>query len=295
VLTILQILILKTWFRRIIFASVSSEVIYRSFEKSLGWVVDYARICRRELVNDRRIRGCPRLSFIRSQLSSLTVQNGPFAGMRYPKAASVGSALVPKLIGCYEQELHPVIEAICSDNYSTVVDVGCAEGYYAVGFGMRLSNASIMAFDTNDEAITLCNAMARLNNVSSRLITGGFCSDELLTRLPLGARALVVCDCEGFELTLLSESTIPFLERHDILVELHDFVHLGASSEIRSRFEKTHFVESYFSIADAQKAVDYDYAVLQDVPQAEREFLIGEGRPCIMEWFFLRSRHNACC
>jgi hypothetical protein len=202
--SILQSSILKSWFRRIVFASMSIDVIYRYFEKSFGWVVDYSRICRRELVNNRRICECPRLSFIRSQLPNLTVQNGPFAGMRYPKAASIGSALVPKLIGCYEKELHTVIEEICATDYTSIVDVGCAEGYYAIGLGMRLSNASVMAFDTNEEAIALCNEMARLNNVSSRLITGGFCSDLLLSRLPLGDRSLIICDCEGYELTLFT-------------------------------------------------------------------------------------------
>src|SRR6478672_6897407 len=67
----------------------------------------------------------------------LVVQHGPFKGMKYPGVNSVGSALIPKLLGSYERELHPLIDSICAGQYDQVVDIGCAEGYYAVGLAMR--------------------------------------------------------------------------------------------------------------------------------------------------------------
>ena len=39
------------------------------------------------------------------------VQDGPFAGMTLPEAWGDG-ALLPKLLGCYEAELHPVLAEI---------------------------------------------------------------------------------------------------------------------------------------------------------------------------------------
>src|SRR5690349_7602657 len=54
------------------------------------------------------------------------VQSGPFEGMRYvPKA--VGSTLVPKLLGCYESELHHTLNVILERNYQKIIDIGCAE------------------------------------------------------------------------------------------------------------------------------------------------------------------------
>ena len=58
----------------------------------------------------------------------LTVANGPFKGMRYAAAQSVGSALLPKLLGSYESELHGALEEMFVRKYTTVVDIGCAEG-----------------------------------------------------------------------------------------------------------------------------------------------------------------------
>src|SRR5579859_5362525 len=59
------------------------------------------------------------------------VRSGPFAGMRYVDA-SIGSAYLPKLLGIYERELHPVIEEACASRPGLIVDLGAAEGYYAV-------------------------------------------------------------------------------------------------------------------------------------------------------------------
>ncbi|MBT8196145.1 MAG: hypothetical protein KJO64_06945, partial [Bacteroidia bacterium] len=63
--------------------------------------------------------------------SSLVVLNGPFKGLKYSSDNSFGSAFYPKLLGVYEKELHVVFNQIQNNNYSEIIDVGCAEGYYA--------------------------------------------------------------------------------------------------------------------------------------------------------------------
>jgi hypothetical protein len=59
------------------------------------------------------------------------VQGGLFADLKLLPHA-VGSALAPKLIGSYEAELHPIFDRIFRKPYKRVIDIGCAEGYYAV-------------------------------------------------------------------------------------------------------------------------------------------------------------------
>ena len=41
-------------------------------------------------------------------------------------------ALIPRLLGTYECELHPHLAALSAEGLDCVIDVGCAEGYYAV-------------------------------------------------------------------------------------------------------------------------------------------------------------------
>ncbi len=80
--------------------------------------------------------GLPSLAREFTARHGFTIFSGPFAGMAYV-ARAVGSAVVPKLVGSYEQELHGVLADIAQTPYMVVVDVGCAEGYYAVGLAAR--------------------------------------------------------------------------------------------------------------------------------------------------------------
>ena len=64
-------------------------------------------------------------------VSGLKVIHGPFEGLQYPDARSSGSSLLPKLIGSYEHELHEIINDALGQSYTDLVDIGCAEGYYA--------------------------------------------------------------------------------------------------------------------------------------------------------------------
>lgn len=89
-----------------------------------------------------------RASLERKIVSALTpelkVIKGPFEGMKYPSLRAAGSALVPKLIGTYEIELTPYIMKIIEKNYSIILNIGSAEGYYAVGLALRSPSPSFL-------------------------------------------------------------------------------------------------------------------------------------------------------
>ena len=51
------------------------------------------------------------------------IRSGPFAGMEYVSAATEG-ALIPRLLGAYESELHPHLAAFAAEGVETVIDVG---------------------------------------------------------------------------------------------------------------------------------------------------------------------------
>src|SRR5271166_5203781 len=72
-----------------------------------------------------------------------TVQAGPFRGMRYIDQ-SHSSSLIPKWLGLYERELHDCIEEAIASPFQTVLDIGAAEGYYAVGLALRMHDARVI-------------------------------------------------------------------------------------------------------------------------------------------------------
>lgn len=222
------------------------------------------------------------------------VAHGPFKGMVYPSFDAAGSALFPKLLGSYETELHSVIERLCGMSFRKVLDVGSAEGYYAVGLALRLVEAEVLAYDTDPRANDLCGKMARANQVEDRVHVRGYCRPSDLMALDPEVLTLIFCDCEGFELELFTPEIIPYLRKHHLLVELHDFIDITISTKMRERFADTHHIECIQSIDDVQKPLraEYQYVEIASYDTLARKAILAEARPAIMEWFYLRPKSS---
>src|ERR1019366_1110665 len=163
-----------------------------------------------------------------------------------------------------------------SNDYAAVVDIGCAEGYYAVGFALRLRNSEVYAFDTDQRAKELCAQMAALNGVDSRIHIGDFCGLDMLRSLPLGDGALILSDCEGYEGTLFDSQLADFLSKHDVIIEAHDFIDGGISTTLREAFAHTHHIQSVKSLGDMEKAAACHHLELERYTAHEKRFVVGE-------------------
>lgn len=269
---------------------VRNDPLWSLLDRTVLAAARYAEGERRKALSAQSPLNLLLASAIRSVCPDLVVRHGVFQGMKYPAAQATGSALFPKLLGSYERELHPVIEAICREDYSEIVDVGCAEGYYAVGLARRIPTARIYAYDTNPEACRLCRGMAELNGVSDRITMGSFFDVEALKTIPFTRKALILSDCEGFEKQLFRKETADLLASCDLLVEVHDFIDITISSYIRELFEPTHEIEVIQSLDDIKKAQTYHFEELASYDLAARKKLLAERRPAIMEWFWMRAR-----
>lgn len=168
------------------------------------------------------------------------VLGGPFKGMAYPVAASEGAGAA-RLLGSYEASLHPVIEGVVDRTYDLIFDIGAAEGYYAVGLALRLPGADVRAHDTDARARAACKALAEANGVAARVQVGAEATPKDLA-LCEGRKALVLCDIEGAEETLLDPSRAPGLAAADILVEVHELMRPGLCATLQARFAATHRV-----------------------------------------------------
>jgi len=214
----------------------------------------------------------------------LCVKHGPFKGMRYPRPESVGSSILPKLLGSYEHEIAPLMERLCCEQFTEIVDIGCAEGYYAVGLAMRIEHAKVFAFDTDYDARRSCREMALLNHVSKRVAVGGLCDQKQLLTLPLTKKALIVSDCEGYEKKLFTADSAHALRQHDILIEVHDFIDPTISKHLQTAFQSTHRLTVYCSLPDVDKVSQYGFEELALLSAEQRLSVLREGRECVMEW-----------
>jgi hypothetical protein len=169
-----------------------------------------------------------------------TVQGGPFQGMQFVEQSAEGCH-VPKLLGCYESELHAHILAAARRDYQAVINIGVAEGYYAVGLARLMPDARVFAYDTNAAAHPVCRSLAERNGVADRIVIGGVFAGEDFERFA-AQRTLVVCDIEGGETDLLDPQRYPALQAIDLIVELHDSPRAKPSELIPKRFGATHDV-----------------------------------------------------
>jgi hypothetical protein len=165
------------------------------------------------------------------------VAAGPFVGMKldyelFPVHTS------PKFLGTYEQELHGAIERAIQLHPRYVLNIGCAEGFYAIGLAMRLNDAQVFAADADPKALSATMKNAELNGVSARVYPVGIVRPCQLSKYLKAEASLAVVDCEGAEFTLLDPANDPILLRTNIVVEIHH--EFGEASEIIRRFACTH-------------------------------------------------------
>ena len=106
-------------------------------------------------------------------------------------------------------------------NPERIIDVGAAEGYYAVGLSWKCKSAIVYSFDVDLIARQRQKQLADINGVTN-LIVGKLCSHATLTEL-LTNKSLLVCDIEGEEHELLDPTKVPALHHADVLVEVHPF------------------------------------------------------------------------
>lgn len=230
----------------------------------------------------------PSVQELQEPLPSLEkVQAGPFHGIKLYKR-SVGSRLSPKLVGTYEHSIHPLIQEVISDaSIKKILNIGCAEGYYAVGLACLMRKTDVIAYDINPLARRLCESNAEINFVSDRVIVKEECTQNELRRM-CTPETLVLCDIEGGEVDLLDPQAVPELLSAKLLVEVHDFAVPDAERIIVERFRRTHRVNivvdtPYFTRLECFKESENDKVLsLSDAYK-----LIDEERPAGMRWLWM--------
>ena len=221
-------------------------------------------------------------TFMRHQ--GTTIWGGPFKGMEYVGAATEG-ALVPRLLGTYESELHPHLAAFAAEGLDCVIDVGCAEGYYAVGLARLMPAVTVHAYDIDERARKACAELAAKNGVAERVIIGGEFKPDGFEAFK-GKRALVMLDAEGAEVDVLQPGLSPALAGMSIIVETHDLYRPGAMATMVARFSPTHEI-----LRVEQKPKTFELPPwLKPLPHLDQLLAVWEWRAQPTPWLVMRPK-----
>jgi hypothetical protein len=212
----------------------------------------------------------------------LNVTGGPFSGLSYI-TESAGSVLLLKLVGSYEEILHPVMDEVKNSFFDTVIDIGCAEGYYLVGIGKHKQNVHLIGYDIDERALKLTQKLAHHNKLTNKLLLDTQCTFAKLEK-QITDNTLLICDAEGFEDTILNPSACNALSKVKMfIIETHEFAKAGVTETLKNRFGETHNLEILtFKMADADSYPFFStivnkkhlYHLLRERGEQEQQWII---------------------
>lgn len=230
------------------------------------------------------------ITFLLKTGLNFTIHKGPFKGMKYIDKSS-GSVLLPKITGTYECELHEIINKISKTDYSLLIDIGAAEGYYAVGFAYlnkANSNFRVLAYDVDQKAKENLKELATLNNLHDSIEINDLFQLKELQKFS-SEKIIIICDIEGGEKDLLNPEEEPLLLKCDILVEIHDG---NDSNEIKNilkqRFDSTHNIKHI--IFDENHVFRKKYLGWIKNRKA-MGIIANEGRKYGLDWFYIVKKN----
>jgi hypothetical protein len=220
-----------------------------------------------------------------------TVFGGPFAGMKIPLVGAY-SWMPCLIVGSYEEEIHSSLTGAIVEGTTLVVNIGSAEGYYAVGLARALPEATVVAYEMNTSLWAECHECACLNNVERQIDQQSKCTTADLARV-LKPNAIVVIDCEGAEFDLLRPLEVAHLASAAIFCELHEFHNPKIAPEFISRFRNTHFI----SVINQYGRSSGNYPILDTLTPREKWLALHENRhvagvPMLGRYMTLVPRQN---
>ena len=214
------------------------------------------------------------------------VQGGVFKGLKLiPDTSWSASDLVAKLLGSYEEELHPAIAQVVAQQPDCIVNVGCADGYYAVGLRRLLPDAEVYAFDIDPRAQREVEETQALNGVSVRFRARFDCA-EPLTEFMAYAKPFFVFDCEGYE-QHIPEMRPELVARSTFLIETHDLFVPGVTARLVEFLHPTHEV----SVISEGARNPHLYPALQNLGSLEKYLMLCEFRgPGGNQWIYAKPQ-----
>lgn len=245
---------------------------------------------RKETIKERKLRISNELFF---QLNN-TVRYGIFQGMKInPQTWWGGLDLGAMCLGEYEKE---VIEELKkefqkSKGRKTFIDIGAADGYYAVGFLLSGLAEKSICFELSPAGRENIATNHALNNSPGTLeIHGDIFKDfEGVISTQELKNSIILIDIEGSEFNFLNKETLSLLKEAIIIIEIHNWIenfeHIYREFLIN--------VSEYFQIEKiVPQPRNYNgfERELRSYTDENRVLLFSESRPCQMRFLKLSPK-----
>lgn len=217
-----------------------------------------------------------------------TVAYGHFKGLKFAPGGWWGVADRGNMIlGLYEKEVLNSLMLV-PDSYRYFIDLGAADGYYAIGVLVANKFEKSICFEASKLGQKTILKNADLNKVSKKIVVNGFADSHFYSNISQEVldKSVLFIDIEGGEFELINENVLDAFSRSIIFIELHDWLFNDSNKQkerliqiLRRRFEVTTIVMGTRGFDDIRE--------LDDFNDDERWIMCSEGRGRRMEWLRL--------
>ncbi|KWN83001.1 FkbM family methyltransferase [Burkholderia stagnalis] len=222
------------------------------------------------------------------------IQHGPLAGFNLGALATWReSDNGPKLLGFYEQEVCDVLARVASAR-DVFIDLGGADGYYAVGLVAKNFYRESHCFELEESSRANIAHNAANNNVADRVhvygaATPSFAKD-LAARGVDFSRAAVLVDIEGAEFDVLTSECLQQLQRAHIIIELHEFLRPDGKERLQELLELAGNLFNVHTLTTGARDPSQIPALASGWNDTDRWLLCSESRATLMTWLYLEPK-----
>jgi|TARA_B110000003_G_scaffold266448_1_gene293436 hypothetical protein len=228
------------------------------------------------------------------QKHNSTIQYGPFKGMLLSRGDWWGKIDRPSMIyGFYEQE---VLESLTKDRgkFKTLIDVGAADGYYAIGGIISKTFEKSICYEIAEEGQNQIRKNAKLNNVSDKVEIRGeakrnfhddFSQEEL-------SSSIILMDIEGVEFDLFAQREDFLKLKHStLIIESHALYFDDGDIKQQNLIS---MAQEFFDVTELKTGLrDFsNFTDLRKYSDSDRWLMCSEGRGELMSWLRLDPKKN---
>lgn len=214
------------------------------------------------------------------------VLQGLFCGLQLNRNTWWGkSDLGAQCLGLYEKEILDLISA--QGPFNTFLDIGAADGYYAVGLLHAKMAKKAICFEISEDGQRAIERNWRLNAKPGKLEVYGKADEHSISSIAekLCENTLVLIDVEGFEFELLSPELIAILAQCNVILEIHNWIEGFAEKyPVLLRNLDKYFDISVIAPSDRNTQ---NIELLRSYTDDNRLLVSSERRPCMMRFLHL--------
>ena len=221
------------------------------------------------------------------------VAYGKFTGMKLNKNSYWSkNDLITQILGVYEQHILEQLIEFSKENDSVLVDIGAADGYFAVGAVYSGLFNKVYAFEIEEEGRKNLTYNSEINSCNSKIYINIEANNNSLKKIiDNNKKVVILIDIEGEEFKLLNLETISLLSKCNLIIELHPSL---VPDGITKQEQLINYCKPYFDISLIRRE-NYNpnfFGELNKFTDEERLIAMGEGRENNMSWLILKSKKN---